>query len=107
MISVGRIFILSMINFETHKFGSHLSFCLLSLYKEQKIDGTNSGVKWSCPNIHDLMTILDKIKVDCILDSIFDKRLTKVEQLPIAQLREECQCLNLDKNGNKVFMYKS
>ena len=26
--------------------------------KEERIDGSNSGLKWSCPNIHDLMNIL-------------------------------------------------
>ena len=72
------------------------------LYKEERIDGNNSGVKWSCPNIHDLMTILDKIKVDLILDNVFDKRLSKLEKLSVVQLREECQSNNLDKSGNKV-----
>ena len=78
-----------------------------SLYKEEKIDGTNSGVKWSCPNIHDLMTILDKVQVDLILENVFDKRLSKLEQLSVLQLREECQQNNLDRCGNKVKSYRS
>ena len=72
------------------------------LYKEQKIDGSNSGVKWSCPNIHDLMTILDKIQIDLILENVFDKRLSKLEKLSVVQLCDECQSRNLDKNGSKV-----
>ena len=72
------------------------------LYKQEKIDGTNSGVKWSSPNIHYLMTILEKVKVKLILDNVFDKRLSKLEHLSVAQLREECQSRNLERQGNKV-----
>ena len=77
-------------------------YLYIRLYKEEKIDGTNSGVKWSCPNIHDLMTILDKIQVDLILENVFDKRLSKLENLSVVQLREECQLKNLERKGNKV-----
>ena len=74
----------------------------LSLYREENNDGTNSGVKWSTPNIHDLMKILLKIKIDLILDNVVDKRMTRVDDLPVVQLRDECEKLNLDKKGNKV-----
>ena len=81
----------------------NLSFLFwYSLYKEEKIDGTNSGVKWSCPNIHDLVTILEKLKIELILDNVFDKRLSKLEDLSVAQLKEECQSNNLEKRGTKV-----
>ena len=59
-------------------------------------------MKWSCPNIHDLMTILEKLKLELILDTVFDKRLSTLEKLSVAQLREECQVKNLDRSGNKV-----
>ena len=72
------------------------------LYREENCDGTNSGVKWSTPNIHDLMKILMKVKVDLILDNVVDKKLSKVENLSVVQLREECGLLNLDKKGKKV-----
>ena len=72
------------------------------LYREEKIDGSNTGVKWSCPNIHDLMNILQKIQVDLILENVFDKRLSKLDQLSVVQLREECQSRNLSRNGSKV-----
>ena len=80
----------------------HIHMFIGSLYKEQTIDGSNTGVKWSCPNIHDLMTILDKIQLELILDNVFDKRISKLEQLSVVQLREECQCNNPNKHGNKV-----
>ena len=75
-----------------------------SLYKEERIDGSNSGVKWTCPNIHDLMSILEKVKVDLILENVFDKCLTKLENLSVLQLREECAILNLNNKGKKVMI---
>ena len=77
-----------------------------SLYKQEKIDGSNSGVKWSCPNIHDLMTILEKIPVDNILENVFDKRLSSLDKLSIVQLREECQNNNLQTTGSKMVLVK-
>ena len=59
-------------------------------------------MKWRCPNIHDLVNILKKLELDLILDTVFDKRLSKLEDLCVIQLREECECLNLDKRGRKV-----
>ena len=67
---------------------------------------TNTGVKWSCPNIHDLMDILTNVKVDLILDNVFDKRLRKLEKLSVVQLREECSILNLNRYGSKVQLIK-
>ena len=72
------------------------------LYKQEQIDGSTNGVKWSCPNIHDLMHILECIKIDKILDRVFDKRLSKLDKLCVTQLREECEMLNLEKKGKKV-----
>ena len=74
----------------------------IRLYKEERIDGSNSGVKWSCPNIHDLMNILRKLEIDQILDDVVDKRLSRLEDLLAVQLHEECVCHNLDKKGKKV-----
>ena len=74
------------------------------LYKEERIDGSNSGLKWSCPNIHDLMNILKHIKVDMILDTVVDKRLSCLKDLTVVQLREECIQRDLDKSGKKVFL---
>ena len=73
-----------------------------SMYREEKADGSKSGVKWTCPNIHDLVRILDKVKVDLILENVFDKRLTNLEKLTVTQLREECFSHNLDKKGTKI-----
>ena len=77
------------------------------MYKEEKIDGSNTGVKWSCPNIHDLIDILENVKVDLILDNVFDKRLSRIEDLSIVQLRDQCASMNLPKTGKKVLiLYK-
>ena len=76
--------------------------CSHSLYQEERLDGSHTGVKWRCPNIHDLVNILKKIRIELILDNVFDKRMTKLEDLSFVQLREECDCLNLDKKGKKV-----
>ena len=73
-----------------------------SLYKEELSDGSHSGVKWKCPNIHDLVNILEKLKLDLILENVIDKRLTKLDNLSVTQLREECACRNLEKKGKKV-----
>ena len=81
---------------------TQLLSCFQRLYREEKCDGLNSVVKWSTPNIHDLMKILMKIKVDVILDNVVDKRMTKVENLPVIQLRDECEKLDLEKSGKKV-----
>ena len=78
---------------------------LNSLYREERLDGSNSGVKWTCPNIHDLMNILEKVKVDLILDTVFNKRLSKLEDLSVVQLREECAILNIDKKGKRVRLF--
>ena len=74
------------------------------LYKEERNDGSKSSVKWTCPNIHDLTTILEKVEVDKILDNVCDKRLSDVSQLPVVQLRDECAKLNLSKIGRKVIL---
>ena len=73
-----------------------------NLYKEERSDGSNSSVKWSAPNIHDLMNIFKKIEVDKILDPVFDKQLSLPEELSVVQLREECASLNLSRKGIKV-----
>ena len=78
-------------------------FLIQRMFKEEKSDGTSAGVKWNCPNIHDLMRILEKVKVDLILDNVFDKRLSKVEDLSVTQLCDECGQLNLERKGKKVF----
>ena len=83
------------------------NFSKFSLYKEEKIDGTNSGVKWSCPSIHDLMNILKNLKLKLILEDVFDKRLTKLEDLPMIQLKDECTSRNLQKSGRKVLLLKT
>ena len=72
------------------------------LYKEERTDGSNSSVKWSCPNIHDLTNILEYIQIDTILDTVVDKRLTPLVKLPVIQLRDECCKLNLNSKGRKV-----
>ena len=61
-------------------------------------------MKWSSPNIHDLITILEKIKLDEILENVFDKRLSPLEKLSVLQLREECLFNNLDKSGTKAVL---
>ena len=81
---------------------THLNMLLVRLYQEEQMDGSSSGVKWRCPNIHDLMEILKKLQIELILDNVFDKRMSKVEDLSVVQLREECVGLSLDKKGKKV-----
>ena len=66
------------------------------------MDGVNSGVKWTCPNIYQLVKILDTVHVDKILVSVFDKRLTKIEDLTVIQLRQECMRRHICSKGNKV-----
>ena len=80
------------------------TFYFCSLYKEEKIDGAHSGVKWTCPNIHDLQNILEKIQIDKILQTVFDKRLMKIEDIPSVQLKEECSLRNLSTKGKKVLI---
>ena len=72
------------------------------LYKEERIDGSNSGVKWTCPNIHDLRNILKKVQIDKILMNVCDKRLTNISELPVVQLKDECVKLNLSNKRKKV-----
>ena len=66
------------------------------------MDGVNSGVKWTCPNIYQLVKILNNVQVDNILNAVFDKRLTKVSDLTVIQLREECLQRGLPNRGKKV-----
>ena len=73
-----------------------------SLYKEERTDGSNSYVKWNCPNIHDLMNILEKVELEQVIGSVCDKRWTEISELPVIQLRDECMKLQLSKNGKKV-----
>ena len=50
------------------------------------------------------MTILEKIKLDEILENVFDKRLSPLEKLSVLQLREEYLFNNLDKSGTKAVL---
>ena len=45
---------------------------------------------------------MERVKVDLILDNVFDKRLSKLEDINVVQLREECVLFNLDKTGRKA-----
>ena len=72
-----------------------------SLYREERVDGVNSAVKWTCPNIYQLEKILNNVKVDNILLDVFDKRMSKIEDLTVPQLREECLHRNLSNKGKK------
>ena len=74
------------------------------LYQEERVDGSTSSVKWMCPNIHDLKNILEKVEVDKILETVCDKHLTTLSEIPVIQLRDECEKLNLSKKGLKVLM---
>ena len=56
-----------------------------SLYREERIDGVNSGIKWNCPNIYQLMKILNNVDVKEILLSVFDKRMSKIHDLTVVQ----------------------
>ena len=62
----------------------------------------NSGVKWTCPNIYQLVKILEKVEVDNILLEVFDKRMSKLLDLTVVQLKEECAQRNLSSKGRKV-----
>ena len=73
-----------------------------SLYKEERCDGSKSSVKWTCPNIHDLKNILEKLDLDKILNRVCNKRLANLNELGVVQLRDECAKLNLSKKGKKV-----
>lgn len=73
------------------------------LYKEERTDGSHSAVKWTCPNIHDLKNILDNVQIDRILTNVCDKRLSKLSELQVTQLRDECSKLKLSPKGRKVF----
>ena len=75
---------------------------MLSLYREERLDGVNSSVKWSCPNIYQLMKILKKVQVENILLDVFDKRMSKIADLTVVQLRDECTSRNLCSKGRKV-----
>ena len=80
-----------------------LEFFGCSLYKEEYSDGSHSGVKWSCPNIHDLKTILDKVDLHRVLDQVCDKRLMPLSHLSVIQLKDdECSKLNLSTKGLKA-----
>ena len=66
-------------------------YCLLADYiLKKELMETDSAVKWSCPNIHDLINILDRIKLQNILDEECDRRLSDIHHLNVVQLREEC-----------------
>ena len=76
-----------------------LKHLIFRLYTQERIDGTQSSVKWTCPNIHDLINILERIKIANIVDEEFDKRLTRIQDLTVVQLREECALRNLSTKG--------
>ena len=48
------------------------------------------------------MKILQNVRVENILLNVFDKRLTKVADLTVVQLKEECLNRNLSNKGKKV-----
>ena len=97
-----RLLLLSILLQTTNICSQWHWFLYFSLYKEERIDGSHSGLKWSCPNIHDLMKILQHIKIDLILERVVDKHLSLLKNLSVVQLREECLQRQLDKSGKKV-----
>ena len=51
----------------------------------------NTRLRWSSLNIHQLDTVIAQFRIDHVLDSVYDKRLTRIENLSKKQLVDECK----------------
>ena len=58
-------------------------------------------VRWTNLNVHQLDEVFRRLNLSNFLTDVFDKRLTRIEDLGKKQLIEECKRNNLDSSGLK------
>ena len=80
----------------------HLPF---QFYHEISHDGKLGKLRWSNLYIHQLDIVLHSFVIADVLDSEYDKRKTKIDNLTKKQMIEECDKLQIDNTGKKVFPF--
>ena len=61
--------------------------------------------KWCSLSINEIEYIFKKLDVRQVLDTEFDARKTRLEELGVAQLHDECRDRGLDNRGKKVCLF--
>ena len=73
-------------------------------YQEMSIDGKVGKLKWNTLNIHQLDTVLESFKISNVLNSEYDRRKTKIDNLTKQQLLDELKNLGINEKGKKDYL---
>ena len=65
------------------------------------IDGKVGKLKWNTLNIHQLDTVLESFKISNVLNSEYDRRKTKIDNLTKQQILDELKNLGINEKGKK------
>ena len=76
-------------------------------YHEVSHDGKIGKLKWSSLHVYQLDTVLESFQIKNVLESVYDRRRSKLDNLRKEQLIKECQSLGLDHTGKKVSVHFS
>ena len=87
----------------TNTFGN----CYILIYPsastiERTHDGKIGKFKWSSLHVYQLDLLLEEFKVKNVLQPVYDRRRSKLDNLCKQQMVDECQKLGLDASGKKV-----
>ena len=70
-------------------------------FSPERTLSNNTRLRWSTLNVHQLDTVISKFRIHNVLDSVYDKRLRRIENLSKSQLVEECKKVSIKHTGIK------
>ena len=70
-------------------------------FSPERTLSNNSRLRWSTLNVHQLDTVIERFRIENVLEALYDRRLTRIENLSKTQLVEECKKASLKHTGLK------
>ena len=77
------------------------NFYHLRFFSPERALTNHSRLRWSALNVHQLDTVIERFRIDNVLESVYDNRLSRIENLGKAQLIEECKKCGVKFSGVK------
>ena len=72
------------------------------MFHEISHDGKLGKFRWTSLYVYQLDTVLESFQISNVLDSVYDRRMTKIDNLPKNQMIDKCKSLGINHYGNKV-----
>ena len=73
----------------------------LRFFRPDTSTSSRSKMCWSTLNVHQLDTVISMFRIQNVLDTVYDNRLSRIEDLCKAQLIDECKSCSVGYSGTK------